>query len=113
MHLFGEFVQHLGTSIVGLHFLSTEDFGPYTVVYVRGTPGDEVVRIGFFEVNSEGDLVLHLRFVERVDGELYLEPVRQVWSISVNYPFIQLSNGAVNLITTFYYNDPLDISDTP
>ena len=109
--LYGEFVQFVGNSVIGLNFLSTEEFGPYTVVYLRGTPGSETIRFGFFEINTDNDLVLHLRFRELHDQNLILEPITMVWNITINYPFIQLHYDEVTLITTFYYNNVFEEND--
>jgi len=103
-HLYGEFLQYLGGSIIGMNFTSTDDFGPYTVISMRGEVDNEVVRIGFFHVDENGDLIVHLRFKEEPDGEMVLDPIIESWTISVNYPFIQLSRGHVTLVTTFYLN---------
>ena len=103
--LFGEFTQQIGDSIIWLSFSSTEDFGPYTVVMMHGEIERETLRIGFYEVNDEGDVVLHFRFMEPHGEEMVMMPVTQVWSVSINYPFIQLTDGRFTLLTTFYTDE--------
>jgi len=103
--LFGEYTQQIGDSIIWLSFSSTEDFGPYTVVMMHGEIERETLRIGFYEVNDEGDVVLHFRFMEPHGEEMVMMPVTQVWSVSTNYPFIQLTDGRFTLITTFYTDE--------
>jgi len=108
MHLFGDFMQDLGQSFLGLRFLSTDEFGPYTVISIYGTAETELVRMGFFEINSEGNLILHFRFIETPEGDLVLDPITQEWNVSINYPFIELSRNDVTLLTTFYFDEDDD-----
>ena len=103
--LYGEYYQTIGNSSIWLSFSATEDFGPYTAVILYGEAGKETLRIGFYEVNEEGNVVLHLRFREAYGGETVPESATHTWSVSVNYPFIQLSDGRYTLLTTLYPNE--------
>jgi hypothetical protein len=112
-HLFGEYIQEIGDYVVGLKLLSTEDFGPYTVFSMYGRPGEETVRMGFFHVSEDGDLVLNFRFREDKSGELVSEPSEEIWDISVEYPFIQLSRNDISLITTVEEDGWSDVEYDP
>lgn len=98
--LYGTYLQEIGNIMLGLNFLTTEEFGPYTVIYVYGEESNEVVRMGTYEITEVGDLKLHLRFKENKGGDLMLDPQLEEWHVEVESPFIKLTDGKFTLLTT-------------
>ena len=105
-HLYGEWVGAVGEQIFGYQFLSSEEYGPFTVVEIFGILEDDegfhdVSRMGFYEILEDGRLRMDFRtrLVQATD-ELYLINEIEYWEISMNEVFITISRGSLSISMT-------------
>ena len=73
-----------------------------------GNPDEITIRVGFFKIDEDGNLILYLRFREIAENEMELDPAIEIWNISVDYPFIELSRENIKLITTLPISEEWD-----